>query len=97
MNYLKNTANNKTDIAQCLPSPGHVRNWYIIKFFLWKINNMECRSVYHNWLYGQVCQRGKLPLNKVMDKENLLFYMFCVCALISCILTDQQMHTNISM
>jgi hypothetical protein len=26
MNYLKNTANNKTHTPQCLPPPGHVRN-----------------------------------------------------------------------
>jgi hypothetical protein len=26
INYLKNTANNKTPTAQCLPPPGHVRN-----------------------------------------------------------------------
>jgi len=58
---------------------------------------MEFRSVNRNWLYGQLHQWGKVPLNKVLDKENLLFYVFCVCALISCILTDQQMHTNVGM
>jgi hypothetical protein len=58
---------------------------------------MEFRSVNRNWLYGQAGQWSKLPLNKVLDKENLLFYMFCVCELISCILKDQQIHMNVGM
>ena len=47
---------------------------------------MESRGVNCNGLYVKVRQLGELPLNKVLDKQNLLFYMFHVCALISCIL-----------
>ena len=47
---------------------------------------MESRGVNYNRLYVKVCQWGELPLNKVLDKQNLLFYIFHVCALISHIL-----------
>jgi len=54
---------------------------------------MESRGVNCNGLYVKVCQWGELPLNKVLDKQNLLFYMFCVCALISRIL-DRPTNAN---
>ena len=45
---------------------------------------MESRGVNCNRLYVKVCQWGELPLNKLLDKQNLLLYMFRICALISC-------------
>jgi hypothetical protein len=47
---------------------------------------MEMRSVNYKGLYVKVYQCGELPLNKLLNKQNLLFYAFHVCALISCIL-----------
>ena len=74
MNYLRNIANNKTHRAQWMPPPGHIRTWYIIKFILWEINNLECRSVNRNWLYVQVRQWGELSLNKALDKCSDRFH-----------------------
>jgi len=47
---------------------------------------MESRGVNCNRLYVKVCQWGELPLSKVPDKQNLLLYLFHVCALITHIL-----------
>jgi len=47
---------------------------------------MERRGVNCKGVYVKIGQWGEMPLNKVLDKQNLLFYMFHVCALISCIL-----------
>jgi hypothetical protein len=37
---------------------------------------MECRSVNCNGLYVKVHQWGEMPLNNVLDKQYLFFYMF---------------------
>ena len=73
MKYLQNTEDNKTHTTRSLPPPGYARRWYIIKFFLWEISNIEHRGVNHNGLYAKYANGVNLPLNKVPDNT-----LYCV-------------------